>query len=100
MPTMNIYVSDSGLKWFKDEVGLGTGDSVKFYAMIYGSSPVQEGFALGFAIEDPIDAVVRKEAEGILFFVEETDLWFFNGHDLHVDYNVEKDEIEYTYTKQ
>ncbi len=28
-------------------------------------------------------------------FVEVTDEWFFNGHDLHVDYNKEKDELEF-----
>ena len=29
-----------------------------------------------------------------MFYIEETDMWFFNGHDLHVDYNPKTDEIE------
>jgi len=97
---MEIVVSNSAINWFKDEVDLKNGDKVKFYAKIYGSSPVQENFSLGFTVDnDPIDMMVKTETEGLTFYVEGTDLWFFNGHDLHVDYNEKKDELEYSYRK-
>lgn len=76
------------------------GDSVKFYPQIYGSSPVQENFALSFTVDnEPIDMSVKTEADGLLFFIEGTDLWFFNGHNLHVDYDEKKDELDFSYTK-
>ncbi|MFP5114450.1 HesB/YadR/YfhF family protein [Bacillaceae bacterium C204] len=97
---MEIVISTSALKWFKDEVELKNGDKVKFYPKVYGNSPVQEGFSLGFTVDNyPIDIIVKVEAEGLLFYIEERDLWFFNGHDLHVDYNEKTDEVEYSYTK-
>ena len=37
--------------------------------------------------------------DGIIFYVEESDLWYFNGHDLHVDYDEKKDELEFKYNK-
>ena len=96
---MKITISDQALKWFKEEMELKKGDYIKFYAQIYGSSPVQESYSLGFTKDEPIDMVVSTEMDGIVFFVEETDLWYFNGHDLQVDYDGIKDEIHYIYTK-
>jgi uncharacterized protein YneR len=96
---MKIEISERALKWFKDEMGAKSGDYIKFYAMIYGSSPVQDKFSLGFAKDDPIDIGVSTELDGIVFFAEESDLWFFDGHDLHVEYNEKIDEVEFTYIK-
>jgi uncharacterized protein YneR len=96
---MKISISNVAIDWFKEEMGLTNGDYLKFFAKIYGSSPVQDSYALGFAKEDPIDMSASTEVDGIIFFVEVTDEWFFNGHDLHVDYNEKKDELEFSYTK-
>lgn len=97
---MDIVISKTALQWFKDEVELKTGDKVKFYPKIYGNSPVQEGFSLGFTVDNyPIEIITAYEAEGMLFYIEERDLWFFNGHDLHVNYNEQTDEVEYSYSK-
>ncbi|MEH7074834.1 HesB/YadR/YfhF family protein [Neobacillus drentensis] len=97
---MEIVISTSALKWFQDEVELKKGDMVKFFPKVYGNSPVQEGFSLGFTVDNyPIDIIVKVEAEGLLFYIEERDLWFFNGHNLHVDYNEKIEEVEYSYTK-
>lgn len=97
---MDIVISKAALQWFKEEVELKSGDKVKFYPKVYGNSPVQEGFSLGFTVDNyPIEIITSYEAEGMLFYIEERDLWFFNGHDLHVNYNEEMDEVEYSYTK-
>ena len=78
---MKITLSKEAIDWFKNEMGLEKGEYLKFYAKIYGSSPVQESYSLAFAKEDPIDIAVSTEEEGIIFFVESSDLWYFNGHD-------------------
>lgn len=97
---MEIVIKDAALKWFKDEMGLQKGDKVKFYSKIYGSSPVQESYSLGFTKDnEPIDLAVNTEVDGIVFYVEGTDLWYFNGHDLHVDYNEKIDELQFNYIK-
>jgi uncharacterized protein YneR len=96
---LKIDILDSALKWFKDEIGVQSGDKVKFHIQIYGSSPIQQGYSLGFVIEDPLDAAVSTELEGILFYIEKGDVWFFNGHDLHVRFNEQNDELEYEYTQ-
>jgi uncharacterized protein YneR len=95
---MKIDLSNTAIQWFKEEVDLKNGDKVRFYVKIYGSSPVQEGFSLAFTVDnEPIDIAVKTEKEGLTFFIEGSDLWFFNGHDLHVDYNKQIDELEFRY---
>lgn len=96
---MEIVITQTAIEWFKSDIGLTKGDQLRFYAQFYGSSPVQQGYSLAFAKEAPINAVVSTEIEGILFFIEDTDLWYFDGHDLHVDYNEKEDELEYKYIK-
>jgi uncharacterized protein YneR len=95
---MKIDLSNTAIQWFREEVDLKNGDKVRFYVKIYGSSPVQEGFSLAFTVDnEPIDIAVKTEKEGLTFFIEGSDLWFFNGHDLHVDYNKQIDELEFRY---
>lgn len=97
---MKLVVTNHAIQWLLEEVGLNNGDTVKFYARYGGSSPVQLGFSLGFSKDTPSRVVASYEKEGILFFIEETDLWFFDGHDLHVDYDEKLDEINYRYIKK
>ncbi|MFT4412817.1 HesB/YadR/YfhF family protein [Fredinandcohnia humi] len=97
---MDLEISSSAITWFKDEIGVKEGEKVRFYPKFYGSSPMQEGYSLGFSKDDePIQIHVSKEVDGILFYVEEDDIWFFNDHDLHVEYHEETDELEYKYPK-
>jgi len=97
---MEIVLSNQAIKWFKEDVGLKQGDTLRFYVQIYGSSPVQQGYSLAFTKEDPLNIGASTEVDGILFFVEDTDLWYFDGHDLHVDYIEKEDLVEYKYIKQ
>lgn len=96
---MKIVISNQALKWFQGEIGMKKGDKVKFYTQFYGSSSVQQSYSLAFSKDDPINITTSTELEGILFYVEETDLWYFDGHDLHVEYNEQDDELEFKYIK-
>jgi len=97
---MKIGVSEKALDWFKEEVELEAGSKVRFFTQIYGTSPIQEGYALAFTIDNsPRNVAVQTVSGGITFFIEEADLWFFNGHDLYVEYNETNNELEYKYLK-
>lgn len=97
---MKIVVNERALQWFKEEVRLEAGDKVRFFTKIYGSSPVQEGYGLAFTIDnDSKDVAVQTVSDERTFYISESDLWFFDGHDLHVEYNETQDEVEYKYLK-
>lgn len=97
---MKIVVTEAAARWFKNDFNIDKNEKVKFYARIYGSSPVQENFALGFDKEtDPNNEAVHTEVNGVSFYIEDEDVWFFDGHDLHVHYDKEEDELIFDYKK-
>ncbi len=66
---MKIVISDPAAKWFKEDFPMGKNDKIKFFSKVYGSSPVQENFALGFTAEDaPNKMAVKTERNGVEFF--------------------------------
>ncbi|WP_440894906.1 HesB/YadR/YfhF family protein [Amphibacillus sp. Q70] len=97
---MKIELTDRALKWFKEEYGVQEDEYIKFFPQIYGSSPVQDNFALAFRkVDQPIDKGVIIEKEQVRLLVEQDDLWFFDGHNLKIDYLADEDEVIFDYQK-
>lgn len=96
---MKIIISDKALQWFKDEMEVGENEYIRFYARYGGSSPFHEAFSLGMNKELPHDLAVETVEDGIHFYIEKDDLWFFNDHDLYVDIDAKNDELVYDYKK-
>ncbi len=94
---MKITVTPKALKWFKEEVLVEPGMAVGFFGKVYGSTQVHEGFSIGMTVSEPEDPLVEEKIDDITFFVEKNDEWFFNGYDLKVDYNEEKDDLDYEF---
>ncbi|CAM3913768.1 HesB/YadR/YfhF family protein [Alkalicoccus chagannorensis] len=95
---MELNITDQAAAWFKDEIDLNQGDYIKFFAKYGGTSPIQSGFSLAFEpYQEPMKTGVSTEKDGIKFFVEDGDLWYFDGHDLTVDYDQNKEEIVFDY---
>lgn len=95
---MEIIVKPKAAAWYQEEVGIKPGFGIRFKAKIYANSPINEGFGLAFDTDEPVQPISQTTTEnGILFFVEENDEWFFNGHDLMVDYNEKLKEPRYIF---
>lgn len=96
---MNITLTDEALQWFKQEMEVESGDTIRFYARYGGSSPFHEGFSLGMTREEPIEIGVKTVIDDVTYYIDEKDLWFFNNHNLHVDIDATNDELKYDYRK-
>lgn len=96
---MNIVLTDEALQWFKQEMEVDSGDTIRFYARYGGSSPFHEGFSLGMTREEPFNIGVKKVIDDVTYYIDEKDLWFFNNHSLYVDVDVTNDELKYEYKK-
>jgi len=94
---MKIVMTDQALNWFYDEMEVEVGDSIRFYARYGGANPFHEGFSLGMSKDDPLNPSTVLQHNGVTFFIEEDDVWLFNGHDLIVDFDKERDELRYEY---
>ena len=96
---MNIALTDEALQWFKNEMEVEKGDSIRFYARYGGSSPFHEGFSLGMTREEPIEIGVQTVVDDVTYYIDEKDLWFFNDYTLHVDVDEQLHELKYDYIK-
>lgn len=94
---MNIVISNRALTWFLDEMGVQSGDTIRFYPRYGGSSPFHQGFSLGMSKDDPLNPSTLLKHDGVTFFIEDDDLWFFNNHDLYVDFDQKLEELSYEY---
>lgn len=96
---MNIHISNEAAKWYESEMNLKQGNYVRFFARYGGCSNVQSGFSLGVSNEEPFSVGVETIHNGITYYIEEKDLWYFDDHDLIVQYNSELDEPVFEYKK-
>ncbi|TQR19499.1 HesB/YadR/YfhF family protein [Psychrobacillus vulpis] len=96
---MKIFISPNALRWFKEEMEAKSGDTIRFYARYGGSSPLHDGFSIGMTMDTPVIPSVTVKNDDIMFFIEERDAWFFDGHDLYVDVDSKLDELAYSYKK-
>lgn len=96
---MKIVITDEAMAWFKEEMDVEQGDAIRFYARYGGSSKFHEGFSLGMNREEPHEIGVEVAVEGVRFYIEKNDEWFFNDHDLHVAVNTQLGELQYSYQK-
>lgn len=97
---MDIQVTSRAQKWFKEEVGLKKGMAVGFFGKVYGKTDIHEGFSVGMNVGSADDVLYEKEIDGITFYVEKNDEWFFAEYDLWIDYDEKKDEPVYHFEKR
>ncbi len=88
---MKINITDDVAKWYKEELALDDGDSVKFFGKVYGVN----GFSIALAVMEPSRPLAQVEKYGVTFFVEKSDSWFFEGVDLNITLNEEMNEPHY-----
>lgn len=96
---MNIQVSKEAAEWYQHEMDLKQGDFVRFFVRYGGFSTVQKGFSLGISTDHPEDLAAKAVVNGVTFYVEEKDEWYFDGHDLSVSYNAQASEPEFHFQK-
>ena len=75
---MKIALSAEAINWFKEEMEAVTGDSIRFFARYGGTSPLHEGFSLGVTKDTPDEVAVENEIDGIRFYIEYRDNWYFS----------------------
>ncbi|WP_240468687.1 HesB/YadR/YfhF family protein [Gracilibacillus sp. YIM 98692] len=90
-----MSITKPAAKWFIKELELKENDSLRFLARYGGFGGVHKGFSLAIEKTEPQDPGAGIEEEGIYFFVEESDMWYFDQKDFHIKYSRKLDEIEY-----
>lgn len=85
---MKLTVSKEAAQWYIKEMDLNPGDNIKFFGKVYG----KDGFSFAIAKMEPSRPEVQIEVEGINFYVEKSDAWFFSEQDFEVVIDQELNE--------
>lgn len=96
---MQINISDDAFNWFKEEMEVTAGEAVRFFVRYGGSSKLQPGFSLGVTKDQPNEAAVQVQQDHVTYFIEQSDVWYFDGHNLQVSVNDNLKELDYSYKK-
>lgn len=94
---MNMEISQAAAAWFKRELDLKNGDYIRLFPRYSSGGGLHPGFSLGIATEAPGRPAIRVEQDGIVFYMEEQDLWYMEGYGLTIVYSESEDDIEYKY---
>ncbi|KAA9021034.1 HesB/YadR/YfhF family protein [Niallia endozanthoxylica] len=89
---MQITMSDKAVEWYKEDLSLTEGDFVRFYVRYGGLNSFVKGFSLGIDKDRPEQSHTRMEKDGITFFIEDDDTWYFDDKDLLIDFNEKLEE--------
>jgi uncharacterized protein YneR len=93
---MKISITEEAIKWFEEEMDAKKGDSIRFFARYGGNSSIHTGYSLGVTKEKPINIGESITINEVLYFINETDLWYFKDYDLNVIIN-ERKELQFVY---
>lgn len=96
---LKIVLTEEANMWFKEEMNVVSGEAIRFYAKYGGSSPLHDGFSLGVTKQQPDEAIVETTQDGVLYYIESQDEWFFTDHDLHVTIDTDLEELHFAYEK-
>ncbi|RKQ30514.1 HesB/YadR/YfhF family protein [Oceanobacillus halophilus] len=94
---MKLTISENANNWFKNELELHQGDAVRFSGKLYGKTEVHDNFSVGLRIDQPQDVLVEQTIDGVTYFIEKFDDWFFNGYDFNIEYDNQNNDIIYRF---
>lgn len=98
-PLSKLNLSPRIIQWFKEEMHLQPGQGIKFFGKVYGETNAHTGFSAGMArCDHPNKPVIDTEVDGLHFYVQAADYWFFEGLDAQIDYDEGIDGPSYYFT--
>lgn len=88
-----ISIDDKAFKWFENEFQAAKPFSIRLYPQYAGFGEKNKGYSLAFSLEDPFICCEKQERDGITFFVESNDKWFFDETQIEIKFNDDLKEI-------
>ncbi len=90
---MTIKIDQEAFKWFEREFNTPKPFHIRLYPQYAGFGDKNKGYSLAFSLEAPAIAAEQHEIDGITFYVESNDTWFFHETDVEIQYSDAAGEI-------
>ncbi len=88
-----ITIDDRALGWFEREFDAQKPYTIRLYPQYAGFGEKNKGYSLAFSIEEPANPSIQQEQNGVTFFVETNDQWFFDDTDVELKLCEKSNEI-------
>ncbi|MEH7544765.1 MULTISPECIES: HesB/YadR/YfhF family protein [Bacillaceae] len=97
---MFISIDEKAALWFTKEFEMNKPISIRLFPQYAGFGEKNKGYSLAFSIEQPADAGYAQEMNGITFYVEGNDVWFFKDTETYLSVDEALEEIQITYKEK
>jgi len=97
---MGLTITNDVATWYKRELDIGSEPSYIRFFPRYGHGGHIPGFSMGINHDKPKKTYASTVVEGITFFIESDDAWYFEDVSLQVTLNEDRDEPEFNYIPQ
>jgi uncharacterized protein YneR len=97
---MFISIDERATSWFTKEFEINKPFSIRMFPQYVGFGQKHKGYSLAFSAETPTNAGYTKEINGIYFFVEGNDVWFFEDTETSLSVDNLLDELQVTYNEE
>ncbi|WP_067730301.1 HesB/YadR/YfhF family protein [Oceanobacillus damuensis] len=89
---MKLDISNKAAIWYKEELDIEESEDVRFFVRYGGVGGKIPGFSLGIKKDHPQSVHTSATVEGITFYIEDSDLWYFEESDLAIEYDDVRNE--------
>jgi uncharacterized protein YneR len=93
---MLISIDEKAFAWFTKEFEMKDCLSIRMFPQYAGFGQKHKEFCLGFSAETPSNANYMQEINGVTFYFEENDAWFFHDTETYLSIN-EADELQISF---
>ena len=97
---MFISIDKRATSWFTKEFEINKPFSIRMFPQYAGFGQKHKGYSLAFSAETPTNAGYKKEINGITFFVEGNDEWFFEDTETSLSVDDLLEELKVTYKEE
>jgi len=94
---MFISIDEKAALWFTKEFEMNKPISIRMFPQYAGFGEKNKGYSLAFSTEAPANLEYTQELNGITFFVEGNDIWFFKDTETYLSFNDELEEIQISF---
>lgn len=93
---MKITISEDAAQWYKNELNLKDNTYLRFFARYGGFGGHIPSFSLGVSEQPPLNMHTSTTIKNIVFYIEESDAWYFEDQNLFVTLDENSDEPQFS----
>lgn len=89
---MKLDISKEAAVWYKEELELEDKEELRFFVRYGGVGGKIPGFSLGVKKDQPQKIHTSQTVEDITFYIEDSDVWYFENSDLDIKFDDQQNE--------